>query len=191
MSHTQTEKAPMRRTLRRVGLALAALAATGALTGTAAAVLTADAGGAEVHVDKRTNDLPSTTQNTQWSDLPGARALVNVPAGQSRLYDVPFFAESQCAGPNTGTCVVRIIAVNIATGAFTELNPQSGSDYAFDSDMPGASDDFREGHGMERSARLPGGQNGATYQIEVQFAVTNNTTAFTLDDWHLAVHTNL
>ena len=44
---------------------------------------------------------------------------------------------------------------------------------------------------MERSKRLFGGQNGANYQIEVQYAVTNKNIMFTLDDWHLAVHTNL
>jgi hypothetical protein len=86
---------------------------------------------------------------------------------------------------------VRIIATNVATGVSTELNPVAGLDYAFDSDAAGAADDLWEGHGMERSRRLLGGPNGANYRIRVQYAVTNNTIAFTLDDWHLAVHTNL
>lgn len=180
------------RIFKRILILAGALVVTGALAGTAAAVITADTGGAEVRVDKRTNDLPSTTSNTFWSDLPGASLVVNVPANQSRLYDVPFFAESQCVGPGGGgACSVRIVAINIASGAVIELNPQSGIDYAFDSDMAGATDDLREGHGMERSKRLLGGQNGANYQIEVQYAVTNNNIVFTLDDWHLAVHTNL
>jgi hypothetical protein len=124
-------------------------------------------------------------------NLPGAAANVFVPANQSRLYDVPFYAESRCAGPGGGGwCTVRIIAQNIATGAIVELNPVSGADYAFDSDMAAATDDLWEGHGMERSRRLPGGPNGTTYQIRVQYAVTNATIGFTLDDWHLAVHTN-
>jgi hypothetical protein len=178
--------------LKRISVIGAVLIAAGALAATAAAVITSDTGGQEVRVDKRTNDLPSTTSNTFWSDLPGASLLVSVPAGQSRLYDVPFFAESQCAGPGGGgACTVRIVATNIATGVVTELNPQSGADYAFDSDMAGAVDDLREGHGMERSRRLSGGANGANYQIEVQYAVANNNIVFTLDDWHLAVHTNL
>ena len=57
--------------------------------------------------------------------------------------------------------------------------------------MPGALTDLAEGHGMERSKRLPGGANGTNYTIQVQFAVVNPQSVFTLDDWHLAVHTNL
>ena len=176
---------------KRISIIAGALAAAGILAATASAVITADTGGAEVRVDKRTNNAPSSTSNTFWSDVPGASLVVNVPANTSRLYDVPFFAESQCVGPASGACSVRIIAVNIATGGVIELNPQAGADYAFDSDMAGALDDLAEGHGMERSRRLLGGANGTNYQIEVQYAVTNANSVFTLDDWHLAVHTNL
>jgi len=177
---------------KRLSIFISALLVTGALAGTAAAVLTGDTGGAHVRVDKRADNGPSTTSSVNFIDLPGANVVVNVPANQSRLYDVPFFAESRCAGPNGGGwCSVRIIATNLANGASTELNPQAGLDYAFDSDMAGATDDLWEGHGMERSRRLPGGPNGTNYRIRVQYAVTNNTIAFTLDDWHLAVHTNL
>jgi hypothetical protein len=177
--------------LKQAGAVIGALAAAGALTGTAAAVLTEDHGGAMLRVDKATDNIPRMTSSTDWVDLPGARMIVSVPANQSRLYDVPFFAESKCAGPNTGgACSVRIIARNPAVGVI-ELNPVAGFDYAFDSDMVGALDDLREGHGMERSRRLFGGQNGTNYEIQVQFGVTDATTVFTLDDWHLAVHTNL
>ena len=166
-----------------------ALLVTGALAETAAAVLTSESGGAEIKVDKRTNDVPSTTGATNWVNLPGASVGVSVPANSSRLYDVPFFAESQCVGPNFGNCTVRIVAIS---GAGTvELNPQAGADYAFDSDMPGAGTDLAEGHGMERSKRLFGGANGTNYVIQVQYAVVNPMSVFTLDDWHLAVHTNL
>ena len=180
------------RILKRAAVLAGVLAATGALTGTAAAVLTADAGGAEIRVDKRTNNLPSSTRSTQFIDLPGANVVVNVPANQSRLYDVPFFAESRCRWPGSGGwCSVRIIATNLTTGASVELNPVAGMDYAFDSDMAGGLDDFGEGHGMERSRRLAGGPNGTNYRIRVQYAVSNANVVFTLDDWHLAVHTNL
>ena len=180
------------RIIKRVALAIGALFAVGALTGSAAAVLTADAGGAELRVDKRTNNVPSATRSLTFVDLPGANVLVRVPANQSRLYDVPFFAESSCSWPGSGGhCSVRIIATNIANGASVELNPVAGLDYAFDSDpTPGAVNDNREGHGMERSRRLFGGANGTTYRIRVQYAVTNVNIPFILDDWHLAVHTN-
>jgi hypothetical protein len=178
------------RTIKKLGALLGALLVTGALAGTAAAVLTIDSGGAEIQVDKRTENTPNTTSSTSWVNLPGAAVTVHVPANQSRLYDVPFFAESLCNGPNTGICSVRIIA--IGPNGTVELNPQAGFDYAFDSDVVNAAyDDLREGHGMERSKRLYGGEDGSNYVIRVQYGVTNAMTAFTLDDWHLAVHTNL
>ena len=178
-----------KRKLRRLAIAIAALfALTG---GTAAAVITSTKGGLQVSVDKRTSDLPSSTSNQFWSDVNGASVLVSVPAGQSRLYDVPFYAESQCSGPMGGTCAVRIVALNLDTNVLTELSPQSGIDFAFDTDVPGAPDDLREGHAMERSARLAADNDGTDYQIEVQYAVTNNQTTFTLDDWHLAVLANV
>ena len=176
------------RTLKKLSVVLGALLITGALAGTAAAVLTVDAGGAMLRVDKRTDNVPSTTSATNWTNLPGAAIGVFVPANSSRLFDVPFFAESQCAGPNAGNCAVRIIATS--QNGTVELNPQAGADYAFDSDMPGALTDLAEGHGMERSKRLPGGENGTAYVIRVQYAVVNPASVFTLDDWHLAVHTN-
>jgi hypothetical protein len=182
-----------KRMFKRVAMIIAGLFAVGALTGTAAAVLTADAGGAQVRVDKRTSNLPSVTRSTSFIDLPGANLLVAVPANQSRLYDVPFFAESQCSSPGSGGwCSVRVLATNTTTGASVELNPITGIDYAFDSDaIPGAADDMWEGHGMERSRRLFGGPRGTVYRIRVQYAVTNAAITFRLDDWHLAVHTNL
>ena len=67
------------RMFKRIAVAIAALFAVGVLTGTAAAVLTSDSGGAEVHVDKRTNNVPSFTRSTSFVDLPGANVLVRVP----------------------------------------------------------------------------------------------------------------
>jgi hypothetical protein len=178
------------RTIKRLAVVLGAVVATAALAGTAGAVITWETGGPQVRVDKRTNDQPTSTSNTEWTPLPGASVEVHVPENESRLYDVPFFAESLCNGPNGGgACSVRIVAINGAN--VIPLNPASGIDYAFDSDMAGALDDLREGHAMERARRLPGGPNGANYQIQVQFAVTDPQTTFTLDDWLLAVYTSL
>ena len=177
------------RTVKKLVVVVGALLVSGAVAGSAAAVLTVDSGDPILSVDKRTQNVPSTTSATNWAPLPGASVNVSVPANTSRLYDVPFFAESQCTGPNAGNCTVRIVAISAA--GTVELNPQAGADYAFDSDMPGALTDLAEGHGMERSKRLPGGPNGTAYTIQVQYAVVNPQSVFTLDDWHLAVHTNL
>jgi hypothetical protein len=169
-------------------IVVGALCLTAVLSASAAAVITESHGGKQESVDKRTGNMPFTTSNPFWSDLFGASLVVHVAENDSQLFDVPFFAESACAGPQTGACSVRIIATNLQNGQPVELNPQAGFDYAFDSDMPGAGNDLREGHGMERSIRLAGDADGGTdYQIEVQYGVTNPTTQFTLDDWHLAV----
>lgn len=187
---TTHNQAPVKgRMYKRLSIVVGALALTGAIATTAVAVVTEDSGKEQLQVDKRTSNTPSTTNQLEWHDLPDATVDVTVPANDSRLYDVPFFAESRCFSQQTGTCSVRIVAVD-PNGVETELNPVAGLDYAFDSDIAGNADDFREGHGLERSSRLVGGDNDTTYTIQVQYAVTNPATAFTLDDWHLAVHTN-
>ena len=84
------------RTLKKLGAVIGALLVSGALAGTAAAVLTHDSGGAQIKVDKRTNNVPTTTSSPNWVNLPGATVGVFVPANSTRLYDVPFFAESLC-----------------------------------------------------------------------------------------------
>jgi hypothetical protein len=175
------------RITKRVGLVVGTLVITGLLTGTAVAVLGASAGGGQIRIDNRTETAASLTSSTLFNDLPGASVAVSVPAGQSRLIEARFTAESQCAGPNSGYCSLRMIATNVVTGATFHLNPQSGIDYAFDSDQAGAAQDLWEGNAMDRSIRLPGG----TYRIRVQRAVSNNTVTFRLDDWHLAVQTNV
>ena len=69
---TQREEHVKQRTLKKLSVVLGALLITGALAGTAAAVLTVDAGGAMLRVDKRTENVPSTTSATNWTNLPGA-----------------------------------------------------------------------------------------------------------------------
>jgi hypothetical protein len=109
----------------------------------------------------------------------------SVPTGKTQLVNARFTAESNCtrAVPAAGGwCSTRIVAQRIG-GATVELNPQAGTDYAFDS----VGTDQHEGHAMERSIRLGAG----TYVIRVQRAVTNNAISFRLDDWHLAVESSV
>jgi hypothetical protein len=175
-----------KRIIKRVSLVVGAVFVTGALTGTALAVL-GSAGGSQVRVDTRTETVANVSGVAAFSDLPGAAVTVSVPAGQSRLFSAGFSAESQCSGPGSGYCSVRIIATNVATGGLVELNPAAGLDYAFDSDEAGSGQDLWEGHAMDRSIRLPGG----TYRIRVQRRVNVPGVTFRLDDWHLAVTQNL
>jgi hypothetical protein len=177
---------PPRFTRRRSSrIAAVAILAVLAFAGTAAAVLSVSAGGAQLRMDNRGETAASFSNNPAWVDLPGASIPVNI-ANASGLVNARFTAESRCSGPNAGVCAVRIIAIN-AAGGIIELDPASGIDHAFDYDVPGAVDaDLLEAHAMERSRRLA--QGG--YSVRVQRAVTNNTVGFTLDDWHLAVETS-
>jgi hypothetical protein len=160
-----------------------ALALTALMGGTALAALTASAGGAQLQIQNRANDLPSTTSSTVFNDLPGASVIVSVPAGRTQLINARFTAETICsrAVPALGgSCSVRIAATRLPGGPTVGLNPNSGNDYAIDS-VRGL--DAAEGHAMERSLRLGPG----AYLVRVQRAVTSPAISFRLDDWHLAV----
>jgi hypothetical protein len=162
-------------------LAVTAIVACGALATTAAAVLTASSGGTQITMDNAGETAAAPAPGMAWANLPGSDINVN---GDS-VINARFTAESTCNGEGAGACVVRIIAVNAA--GVTPLDPASGNDFAFDTDVPGGVDfDLAEGHAMERSRRLADGP----YVIRVQYAVTNPATAFRLDDWHFAVETS-
>jgi hypothetical protein len=128
-----------------------------------------------------TNDVaytvPSATPSGTWVNVPDMARTISVPAGTSRLLDARFTAESYCSGGSY--CSVRIVVINSA-GATTELYPQAGTDFAFDS----ASTDLWESNAIERNSRtfLPAG----TYTVRVQAAKVGNPT-LRLDDMHLAV----
>jgi hypothetical protein len=160
-----------------------ALAATG---GTAVAALSSSAGGSEIQILNRSDNVPSLTSSTTYSDVPGATVVTAVPSGTSQLITARFAAESSCTRAVLpvlgGQCSTRIVAQQIG-GATVELSPQAGIDYAFDS----VGTDQQEGHAMERSRRLGPG----TYVIRAQRAVSNAATTFRLDDWHFAVEKNV
>jgi hypothetical protein len=159
-------------------LPVVAFAVTG---GTAMAVLSGSAGGAQLQMQNRGDNVATLTSSTAFNDVPGANVVVGVPSGTSQLINARFTAETNCTRANPalgGWCSTRIIAQRIG-GATVELNPVAGIDYAFDS----VATDRHEGHALERSIRLGAG----TYVIRVQRAVTSNAISFRLDDWHLAV----
>lgn len=126
----------------------------------------------------RQNDPWQTTSGT-FVAVPTAAQAVSWTSG-NRLIDARFTAESQCAG-TSGWCSVRIVIVN-ASGVVTELQPASGTDFAFDSSNSGGND-LWESHAIERSSYYlaPG-----SYRVLVQAAVVGSNT-LRLDDWHLAV----
>jgi hypothetical protein len=127
----------------------------------------------------------STTSSTSFADIPGTFQGITVPTG-GRLIMVRFSAESSCSGgAGTVWCSIRIMAQNTATGAITEMQPASGSDFAFDSRDQSVS---WESHSMDRSLRLPAG----SYIIRPQMAVVSpnpapGQTFFSIDDYSLTI----
>jgi hypothetical protein len=173
------------RNFRRKPAAVAAttMLALGALAGTAAAVLTGSSGSSQVRMDNLGDTATQHTSSTVWDNLIGSEMSIAVQ--ESRLINARFTAQSKCYN-GFGPCAVRIIAINVATGATIELDPASGTGFAFDAVSPGVHDETGEDHAMERSYRLPAGN----YRLRVQFAVTSPLTKFLLANWHLAVETS-
>jgi hypothetical protein len=136
-------------------------------------------------MENRGETTAAPAPGVAWSTVPGSEIHLIIGGEESLLVNARFTAESACNGQAAGVCVVRIIADSAA--GITQLEPASGRDFAFDTAVGGGVDvDVKEGHGMERSRRLPAG----TYDIRVEYAVTNAATVFELDDWHFAVETS-
>jgi hypothetical protein len=125
-----------------------------------------------------TDATGSTTTSTSFADVPGARATITVPAGQTQLVQATFSAESYCFGYSGLAyqfCSLRILADT------SEMLPKSGMDFAFDSN--GQTDDAFEGHSMSRTLVLGPG----THIIRLQAVVTDGGVGFTTDDWTLTI----
>jgi hypothetical protein len=170
-------------------IALVALATTVVVTGqegpsgpqqqaTGPAAPVSGGAGSINHVNVVTETVAQTTSSTAFVALPGASTTISVPAGEAALLVARFTAESQCTGAAAGSwCSVRILV----NGA--EADPASGIDFAFDAVPTVNTTDFWEGHAMDRS-KLVGAGN---YVVIVQWAVTNASTTFRLDDWSFTV----
>ena len=171
---------------RHAAIAATAVLALGAFTATAVAVLSGSSGGAQTRMDNRGQTDPQATTSVAWVNVTGSEMTIGVP-DPSRLINARFTGESRCYGVAGTHCAMRVIAINTATGAVTELDPASGMDFAFDGVTDAIHDESPEDHGFERSRRLGYG----TYRIVAQMAVTNASTKFILDDWHFALESSI
>uniref|UniRef100_B8HML7 Peptidase domain protein n=1 Tax=Cyanothece sp. (strain PCC 7425 / ATCC 29141) TaxID=395961 RepID=B8HML7_CYAP4 len=125
----------------------------------------------------RGTDATSTT-STSFVTLPGASTTITIPSGKRAIIMARFSAESVCFGAS-GYCSVRITANG------TELSPVVGKDFAFDSTNNNNETSVSwESHSMDRSSRVLG---SGTYIIRVQYATTDPSINFRLDDWSLIV----
>jgi len=146
------------------------------MAGTALAVLTFQVGGTTTRQYLRTNDQPWTVPVVNsWQQVPGSGISFPVGGGTRRLVVASFSAESLCTGP--GWCSVRILVSG--PGGVRELAPQSGIDYAYDTDG-----DSWEQHEVTRSS--DGYLRSGNYRLWVE-AQRVNSSFFRLDDSHLRV----
>jgi hypothetical protein len=171
-------------TRRPLTIAVTAIVAAGAFVVSAAADVTSSDGTAQTQMSNVAVTDPSSTSSTTWEPL--AASALPMKLTKSGLINARFTAESSCTGAGSGWCSVKIVVYDAATGIFTELNPASDTDFAFDSDTAGSASDLYESNAMERSIRLPPGD----YRFLVYHAVrplTANPVTSRLDDWHFAV----
>ncbi|MFC0112753.1 hypothetical protein [Kibdelosporangium aridum] len=109
-----------------------------------------------------------------WHNVPSTAIGVTVPAGEVRIIESTFGAESVCV--QAGYCSLRVVYLP-AGGAPVEFSPVVGTDFAFDSPSGGP----REQHSMHRVTRLGGG----TYTVLVQAQIVGAAagSVFQLDDY--------
>jgi hypothetical protein len=165
-----------------VALAVLFVGVLAVAVGVALATTTKSGGGTITAAKVTRGDSAVTTTSTTFVNLPTASATMSVPTGHQALLLMRFSGESECDGGTGGNwCSVRILVDGVAA------LPASGIDFAFDADAGSGSDDLWEGHSMDRSIVVGSGNHTVT----VQWAVTNSTTTFRLDDWSLTVERSI
>jgi hypothetical protein len=141
----------------------------------ATAVTTTVAADEVTRVKTLRSDAGSTrTGNANFATLPGAETTIFVPQGTKALILARFTGESNCSG-GQGWCTVRILIGGL------EAHPAAGKSFAFDgATMKGE----YASHAVER---LRGPLGPGTYQVKVQWAISQENLSFWLDDWLLVI----
>lgn len=161
------------------GVAAVAVALVVLTAGAATAVATFRLGGPTVrqHIATSTDAFAVPGPNT-WQTVPVTSMTAAVAPGTRRLVTARFSAESLCQGG--GWCSVRVVYVRVGGPPVpVELAPQSGADYAFDSDG-----DSWSQHAVERTSAVYLGPG--FYRVSVQ-AMRVGASNFRLDDYHTNV----
>ncbi len=169
---------PTRSDRRTAGIVVVtALLTAAVVTGvrSATAVTTTLAGDAVAKVRTVRSDTGVTrTGGTAFVEVPTAETTIVVPRGTRALLLIRFSAESNCTG-GTGWCTLRIMVDKV------QATPAAGNSFAFDWASEG---DEYEAHSMER---VRGPLGPGTYAVRVQWAVSDSSLSFWLDDWLLTI----
>ena len=139
------------------------------------------AGGALEGVRKVTENSPTTTASHVFVNVPGASVSWFVPAGDSDLLNVSFFAEcrliNNTSPANWVELRVMLSRFPAALGFPTFMQP-----YDVVSPMAFCSANTYAMHAANFAQRVAG---GATYTAQVQYRVTGANLTAWLDDWKL------
>jgi hypothetical protein len=131
--------------------------------------------GATLAFGTQLSDNPTTTSSTSLQDL--GSASVTVPEGSTATIIAQFSAESFCGGPG-GWCSVRLFIDG------TEMNPEDGTNYAFDSPAGAGDPTDWEAHSV---TRLRTGIGAGAHTIAARVQIVGAATSFRLDDWVIFV----
>jgi hypothetical protein len=159
----------------RPAIAIAAVIVALGASAAVAVAFNVSGGGTQLRIENRSDEPQAPSPGVAWMALANSAVMVNVPAGETRLFNARFTAGSTCfGGAAADYCRVRIMANGI------ELQPTNGFNYHFDSNALGTES---EGHAMERSKLLGPG----AYNVHVEYSVSNAALTFLLGHWHFAV----
>ena len=113
-----------------------------------------------------------------WHDIPNTTFTVTVPDSKIWLAHITFSGESRCS--DASWCSVRAIVTSSENGFTEEMNPASGTNFAFDSGGQRGARSF-----SRLSLGLSGGSEGVTYTIKLQAQIVGGsaTSVFRLDDY--------
>jgi hypothetical protein len=165
--------------------------ATGATGPAGAAGIASPGYVAEVLSQSGNADVATTS--TTYTNLNGGSLTVTVPSGETDKLVAFFSGESVCYGAPTPPVLEQcLLKINVDG---TEMSPAGGSDAFFDNNDLGVkgssptifnpkSSGDRYQHAI---VRVSGNLSAGSHTVQVQYSVTNSSTAFNLDDWTLVV----
>ena len=123
-----------------------------------------------------TNENDFFSNSLHWVDVTGAKAEVTVPDGEQALLLIRFTAETVCYSNAPDHCSARVMVDD------KQAKPASGTDFHFDSNYGGETDESEKAHAFDRSLKVGPG----TYMVKVQVQPMEGM-ALRIDDWHLTV----
>ncbi|MCE7009751.1 hypothetical protein LWC34_44120 [Kibdelosporangium philippinense] len=166
----------MRKFTKRVTVALVALVVGALAMGGVAYAFPSFFGGTTATIQRDITETAfwNTPLAATWHTVPSTAIGVTVPAGEARIVESTFGAESSCIAANQ--CSVRVVYIP-AGGAPVEFSPVVGTDFAFDSPSGGP----REQHSIHRVTRL--GPGSYTILVQAQIVGAGGGALFQLDDY--------